>query len=74
MISIGPKELVGDEFRCDFNNVARLGDVVAWHGSCELASEKANAATVVARLAGKALYLDNAGEKSGPYRRCTSTP
>lgn len=33
-IYIGPKELVGDEFACQFRDVARRGDVVTWTGGC----------------------------------------
>lgn len=69
MIAIGPLSMQGDDFRCDFEDVARLDDVVTWHGTCGF-PENARRATVVARLRGETLTVVIDGGADGPYRRC----
>jgi hypothetical protein len=69
MIGIGPLDMVGDEFRCDFSSVSRSGDVVTWTGSCGFPAPPEKA-TVVARLSGAVLHLRINGSDNGAYRRC----
>ena len=70
MVVIGPLDLVGDEFRCDFKSVSRAGDVVTWHGACRLPTTAPEPAIVVARLSGEALHISINGDDNGDYRRC----
>lgn len=69
LISIGPKQIVGDEHRCDFDTVSRKGDVVTWKGLCGW-PEDFKRATVVARLVGKRLYVDYGGGENDAMVRC----
>lgn len=68
-IAIGPLSVVGDDFRCDFTSVSRLGDVVTWRGACGF-PDPARPAIVVASLRGDTLALRINGGENGPYRRC----
>ena len=70
MVVIGPLDIVGDEFRCDFTSVSRTGDVVTWHGACELPTSSPEPAIVVARLSGAVLHISINGDDNGSYRRC----
>lgn len=69
MIAIGPLQIGGDEFRCDFTSVKRSGDVVTWTGKCGFPTPPEKA-TVVASLGGAALRLRINGADNGAYRRC----
>ena len=68
-IYIGPKEIVGDEFSCQFKDVSRRGDVVTWAGRCGF-PEPMQRSTVVASLRGRLLTVAVNGGQNGPYRRC----
>ena len=69
LIAIGPLNVQGDDFRCDFHDISRIGDVVTWHGWCGF-PEHARRTTVVATLRADVLTVDIDGAESGPYRRC----
>jgi len=65
MIVIGPLDIVGDEFRCDFTSVSRAGDVVTWRGACGFPTPP-KPTTVVARLSGETLHVSINGGDNGP--------
>jgi hypothetical protein len=61
----------GEDFSCDFSDVARADDTVTWHGSCtNFGERKADRATVVARLRDKALTVSVNGRSQGVFHRC----
>ena len=65
MVVIGPLDIVGDEFRCDFTSVSRAGDVVTWRGACGFPTPF-KPATVIARLTGEILRININGETTTP--------
>jgi hypothetical protein len=69
MVVIGPLDIVGDEFRCDFTSVSRAGDVVTWRGTCGFPTPF-KPATVIARLTGETLRININGGENDPYWRC----
>jgi hypothetical protein len=69
MIGIGPLDMMGDEFACNFKSVSRSGDVVTWHGTCGFPTPP-EPVTVVASLNGETLRISVNGNDNGPYLRC----
>lgn len=68
-VAIGPMHMVSDEWRCDFHDVNRVGDVVTWKGSCGF-PEPFERATVRASLVGRMLHVRINGEDAGHWERC----
>lgn len=69
-IVVGPMDLVGEDFFCDFDTVAHTGDEVRWRGTCDFGGESEKA-TVTARLAkGMLRYRFNRDGWNGPFQRC----
>lgn len=68
-VSIGPMHMGGDEWRCDFNDVDRKGDVVTWKGRCGF-PEPFERATVKASLVGSSLHVRINGGEAAHWERC----
>ena len=68
-MSIGPMHMGGDEWRCDFRDVARKGDVVTWKGECGF-PEPFERATVKASLVGQSLEVRINGGEASTWERC----
>ena len=72
-VYVGPLSLMmGDEFRCSFQDVSRSGEVVTWHGGCGMPEQPKDRSTVVAERRGKFLHIWLNGAHDGPYQRCRS--
>lgn len=68
-VSIGPMHMGGDEWRCDFHDVDRKGDVVTWKGKCGF-PEPFERAVVKASLVGQSLYVRINGGEAARWERC----
>lgn len=68
-MTIGPIYMVDDEWRCDFHDVDRKGDVVTWKGECGFPHPFEHA-TVQATLVGHSLHVRFDGGEAALRERC----